>query len=113
MARTLGHRALLLAAASDWAHNDGTAAVRIHAALTDPDETGHFWAIRGSSQLRTRTTQVVSEPSAQNRLLKITAWVVERRALVCLHRSEVIGVTGTLEADTFHKVWDGVEAVVL
>jgi hypothetical protein len=104
---------LFLAKAAEWAHRDGTAQVRVHVALTTEDADGYVWALRGSSQLRTRTAQVVSEPSAQNRLLKTTAWVVERRALVRLHRSEVIRVTGTLEADTFNKVWDKVEAVGL
>lgn len=111
--RPVAHGQLFLAKAADWAHRDGTAQVRVHVALTTEDADGYVWALRGSSQPRTRTAQVVSERTAQNRLLKVTYWVVERRALVRLHRSEVIRVTGTLEASTFNKVWDKVEEVGL
>ena len=109
----VAHGQIFLAEAADWTHRDGTAAVRVHVALTTEDEDGYLWALRGSSQLRRGTVQAVSEPTAQNRLHKVTAWVAERRAMVRLHRSEVIRVTGTLEAETFSQVWDLVEQLSL
>ena len=113
MANATTHGQLFLAKAQDWAHRDGTAQVRVHLALTTEDADGYVWALRGSSQLRDRSAQVVSEPTALNRLLKTTAWVVEPRALVRVHRTELLRRTGRLEADTFNKVWDKVEAVGL
>lgn len=112
-AQPVAHGQLFLAKAAEWAHRDGTAQVRVHVALTTQDADGYFWALRGTSQHRDRAAQVISEPTALNRLLKATAWVVEPRALVRVHRTEVVRMTGRLEADTFNKVWDKVEAVGL
>ena len=110
MAHSLGHRALFLASAQDWAHLDGTAAVRIHLALTDPDETGHFWAIKGSSQLKPRPAELVVLPDRSNRLRVATSLVVNGKGLVRLHRDQVIRTTGLLHPGQFSQLWDLIEA---
>jgi len=113
MATSIGHRTLFLASAPDWAHSDSTAAVRVHAALTDPDETGHFWAIRGSSQLKPRPSELIVLPDRVNALRVATSFVVARPALVCLHQSQVTRITGLLHPEQFNRLWDLVEAAGL
>lgn len=110
MAASLGHRTLFLASAPDWAHRDGAAAVRIHLALTDPDETGHFWAIKGSSQLKPRPAELVVIPDPSNRLRVATSFVVNRKGLVHLHRDQAIRTTGVLHQEQFNQLWDLIEA---
>ena len=112
-AKQVAPATLWLAHAQDWAHRDGTCATRVHVALTAADAEGYVWCLRGSSQGRNRNSEVVSTPDRVNNLLKTTYWVVEKRALVRLHTSQLLRNTGKLATEKFHQVWDAVEAAKL
>ena len=112
-AKQVAPATLWLAQATDWTHRDGSCGTRVHVALTAADAEGYVWCLRGSSQNRNRSNHVVSTPDRVNNLLKTTYWVVERRALVRLHTSQLLRNTGKLDTTTFAQVWDEVEAARL
>ena len=105
---TLG--TLFLAKADTWGHQDGTATIRVHAAITAPDEDGNFWALRGSSQYHSPKTSKKVAPSQTSHLLKTTWFSVLEDATVHMNVRDIRRITGTLTAQEFNSTWDLIEA---
>ena len=110
MTNTLRLGTLFLAEAAAWTHRDGTAPVRVHAALTAPDAAGCFWAARGTTQWHAPTTSVKVEPNATSRLLRTTWFSALSDAVVQLNVNDIKRVTGSLTANEFNALWDRVES---
>ena len=101
---------LFLAKANTWKHKDGTAQIRVHVALTTPDEDGKFWAVRGTTQPHPAATSLKVQPNAISKLLKTTWFSALPDAVVQLDINEVRRITGNITAQEFNALWDKVEA---
>ena len=106
------HTTLFLARCQDWAHADGTAPVRVHLALTTPDENGDFWAVRGTTRHdnRRQGQAVRVNRTTFNNLKMDTTFVTTREGLVQLNVRNAGRKVGQIEETHFNQIWDQIEA---
>ena len=103
---------LFLATCPDWTHRDGTAPIRVHLQLTEVDENGGFWAVRGTTRHDNRRAgeAVFVARDAQNNLKRDTTFVTTQEGVVYVTTKQVIRTTGSLDGDTFDTIWDQIQA---
>ena len=103
---------LFLATCPDWQHRDGTAPIRVHLQLTETDEQGGFWAVRGTTRHdnRKQGEAVFVARDTQNNLKRDTTFVTTQEGVVYVTADQVIRTTGQLDWDTFNTIWDQIQA---
>ena len=102
---------LFLATCPDWTHRDGTAPVRVHLQLTEVDEQGGFWAVRGTTRHDNRKAgeAVFVKRDTQNNLKSDTTFVTTQEGVVYVYSDQVRRVTGQIDWETFSTIWDQVQ----
>ena len=105
------HTHLFLATCPDWTHQDGTAPIRVHLAITPVDENGGFWAVRGTTRHDNRNPgqAVFVRRDAANNLKRDTTFVTTQEGIVYVTTNQVRRVTGQVDEATFNKIWDQIE----